>query len=95
MADSRISSPAWWFRSKDGRWAVAQPPNPAISVWIAAVLLGFLPLSTAHATTVDGIRHGALIVWSLDEVVRGASPFRRVLGAVVLVAQLLLLARDW
>lgn len=27
-------------------------------------------------------------MWALDEVVRGASPFRRVLGAVVLAAQL-------
>lgn len=95
MARPRFSSPAWWFRSQDGRWAVAQPPNPAISVWIAAVLIGFLPLSPARATTVEGVRHGALIVWSLDEVVRGASPFRRVLGAVVLTGQLLLLARDW
>jgi len=31
---------------------------------------------------------GALLVWALDEVVRGASPFRRVLGAVILCAQL-------
>jgi hypothetical protein len=27
-------------------------------------------------------------VWALDEVVRGASPFRRILGAVVLAAQI-------
>jgi hypothetical protein len=28
------------------------------------------------------------LVWALDELLRGTSPFRRVLGAVVLGAQL-------
>ena len=56
-------------------------------MWLLAVVLGWFDLSAAHATAVDGVRHGALLVWALDEVVRGASPFRRVLGAVVLVWQ--------
>jgi hypothetical protein len=84
----RLTSTSWWFRSKDGDQTLWQWPNPALCVWLVALVLGWLNLSAAHATAVDGIRHGALIVWSLDEVVRGASPFRRVLGAVVLVAQL-------
>lgn len=70
-----------------------QWPNPALSVWLGALLLSFVDLSEAHTTEVDGVRHGALLVWALDEVVRGASPFRRVLGAVVLVAQLAALIR--
>jgi hypothetical protein len=57
-------------------------------VWLVAWALGRFQLSDAHAAAVDGVRHGALLVWSLDEVVRGSSPFRRVLGAVVLSAQL-------
>ena len=44
-----------------------------------------------YATAVDGIGRGALLVWALDEVVRGASPFRRTLGAVILAAQLAML----
>ena len=64
-----------------------QLPNPALGVWTAAVVLGQFPLSTTHATAVDGVRRGALLVWALDEVVRGASPFRRLLGAVVLTTQ--------
>lgn len=67
--------------------------DPALRVWLAAVALGWFDLSATHATEVSGIRHGALIVWALDEVVRGASPFRRVLGAVVLVAQLVSLVQ--
>lgn len=79
---------SWWFRSADGHLTLWQPPNPALCVWIAAVALGMLPLSAAHTDAVGGVRRGALLVWSLDEVVRGASPFRRLLGAVVLAAQL-------
>ena len=83
-----MRSGSWWFRSSDGDLTLWQFPNPALCVWMVAVVLGWFELSAAHATAVDGVRHGALLVWALDEVVRGASPFRRLLGAVVLAAQL-------
>ena len=41
-----------------------------------------------RAATLAGVGQGALIVWALDELVRGASPFRRLLGAVVLAGQI-------
>ena len=82
------SSVSWWFRSSDGHLTLWQWPNPALSVWMVTLVLGRFDLSAAHATAVDGIRHGALLVWALDEVVRGTSPFRRTLGAVILTAQL-------
>ena len=85
---ARLSSASWWFRSSDGSPTLWQLPNPALCVWLVTLVLGWLDLSAAHATAVDGIRHGALLVWSLDEVVRGASPFRRTLGAVILAAQI-------
>lgn len=85
---SRLSSASWWFRSSDGRLTLWQWPNSALCVWLIALVLGWFELSTAHATAVDGIRHGALLVWALDEAVRGASPFRRALGAVILAALL-------
>jgi hypothetical protein len=84
----RPGSAAWWLRSPDGRLTLWQPPNPALCVWLSTLVLGVFDLSDAHKTAVDGVRHGALLVWSLDEVVRGSSPFRRVLGTVVLVWQL-------
>jgi hypothetical protein len=87
-SSDRPGSISWWFRSSDGRLTLWQGPNPALCVWLVALVLGWLDLSAAHATAVDGIRHGALLVWSLDEVVRGTSPFRRTLGAVVLAAQI-------
>ncbi|WP_183095371.1 hypothetical protein [Nocardioides stalactiti] len=96
MTSPAVSEPArprrgsldWWVRSKDGRLAIAQFPNPAIFVWLAAVGLGQLDLSEPDDRTLGGIRHGALLVWGLDELVRGSSPFRRVLGAGVLAFQL-------
>jgi hypothetical protein len=72
---------------------MGQVPNPALCVWLAALVLGWFDLSAAHATAVEGVRRGALLVWALDELVRGASPFRRLLGAVVLAAQLFSLVR--
>jgi hypothetical protein len=89
---ARVSSTSRWFRSSDGRLTLWQWPNPALWVWLVTLVLGWLDLSAAHASTVDGIRRGALLVWAFDEFVRGASPFRRTLGAVILAAQLATLA---
>jgi len=91
---ARLTSASWWFRDSDGRLVLGQFPNPALSVWLVALVLGRFDLSAAHAAAVDGVRHGALLVWALDELVRGASPFRRVLGVVVLAGQLASLIRS-
>ena len=82
-------APQWWIRDRDGNVVVAQPPNAAILVWLGSLLLGRTGLvDGSTATTVRDIGRGALLVWALEELVRGASPVRRVLGAVVLVAVL-------
>ena len=86
-------SASWWFRSSDGSLTLWQLPSPALCVWLVTLVLGRFHLSAAHATAVEGIRHGALVVWALDEVVRGASPFRRMLGAAILAAQLVAFVR--
>lgn len=68
---------------------LAQWPNPALAVWLVAVFVSWTGmLGAARSATLAGVGRGALVVWALDELVRGASPFRRLLGAVVLVAQL-------
>jgi hypothetical protein len=84
---ARLTSASWWFRCSDERLTLWQLPNPALCVCLVAPVLGRFDLSAGHATAINGVRRGALLVWALDEVVRGASPFRRVLGAVVLAAQ--------
>ena len=79
----------WWMRDGEGRLTIAMWPNPALAVWLVAKLLGWTGLLPAVGDdTLRDIGRGALLVWSLDELVRGASPFRRVLGGVVLASQL-------
>ena len=80
----RLTSASWWFRDAEGRLTLWQLPNPALATWLVTVVLGLLDLPADKANTVEGVRRGALLVWAVDEVVRGSSPFRRVLGAVVL-----------
>ena len=76
-----------FFRDESGRFVVVQVPNPALCVWLAATLLRRSAYDS-HDVELRWVGAGALIAWSLDELVRGASPFRRLLGAVVLAGQL-------
>lgn len=85
----RVLSLDWWIRDREGRVVLAQPPNPALAVWLVCVVIGWTGLLEGdRATTLSRVGQGALVAWSLDEVVRGASPARRVIGVVVLVAML-------
>jgi hypothetical protein len=86
---SRVVSLRWWVEDRHGRVTVAQWPNPALAVWLVAVVLTWTDaLGAARSATLDAVGQGALLVWALDELARGASPARRVLGAVVLTLQL-------
>jgi len=77
-----------FFRNPStGRLVISQFPNPPIWVFAAATLLRWSPYDTRDRE-LGWIGSGALIVWGLDELVRGQSPFRRVLGALVLGWQL-------
>ena len=65
---------------------IAQMPNPAL--WI--VLVGTVLIWTWHPAGRIGIDleclvRAALVVWGIDELLRGVNPWRRCLGAAVLV----------
>lgn len=79
----------WLFRDRrTGRITVAQFPNPALWLFLAASLLGWLLAPSGDLRT--GLRvlaTGALMWWAIDEIVRGANPWRRLLGGAVLAAQ--------
>lgn len=57
-------------------------------MWVAAGLVRLLDVLPDREQELRGVGTGALVVWALDELVRGATPFRRLLGAVVLGWQL-------
>jgi hypothetical protein len=84
---SRPLSFDWWAGGR-GLGGVAQWPNPAIGVWaiasalrLAGITDEFVPDRLLH-----GIASGALLVWALDELLRGVSPLRRLMGILVLGA---------
>jgi hypothetical protein len=68
--------------------AVVQWPNAALIVWALAALTTRLGLFPDRVEEIRWVGTGALIAWAADELVRGSSPFRRVLGLVVLGWQL-------
>lgn len=75
------------FRNPDtGELAIAQLPNLPLAVFLVAtaVRLAAHPEGTA-GTAVSVVSAVALGIWSIDEIARGDSLFRRMLGAVVLV----------
>ena len=89
LSSTRVLSPGWWVRDKNGKVTIAQWPNPALAVWLVTVVVGWTGvLKPDRNATLAEVGRGALVVWALDELVRGASPFRRLLGGAVLGGQL-------
>ncbi len=78
----------WWFHDRRGRVVVAQPPNLTLWIWIVATVVRVLidPAGTI-GTVVRVVGVVALLVWALDEIVRGVNPWRRLLGALVFAGQ--------
>jgi hypothetical protein len=75
----------WFVRDpRTGRVALAQWPNPALGVWAVTVVVSWLDLVPGRAAEIRWIGAGALIAWSADELIRGTSPARRLLGLIVL-----------
>jgi hypothetical protein len=86
---TRFPSPRWWVSDRAGRVVLAQPPNPALVAWLVSVAVGWTGLlDDRRQLVLERVGQGALVAWALDEVVRGASPVRRLLGAVVLAVVL-------
>lgn len=78
----------WLFRDRrTGSVVIAQWPNLALSLFLAAVAIRLLvhPAGTA-ATLLNAVGALTLTWWAVDEVARGVNPFRRALGAAVLAA---------
>lgn len=81
-----------FLRDADGRLAVFQAPNPALGVFLAALVLRWSPWD-ARDTELLWIGRGALIVWAVDELLRGDAWVRRLFGVLVLAWQVYVLVR--
>lgn len=83
----------WLFRDRTtGAVVIAQVPNVALLVWLAATVVGLVASGTAH-DVVGWIGTGALCFWAAQELVDGVNPFRHLLGAAVLGATVVGLVR--
>lgn len=77
----------WLFRDRlDGGITIAQFPNLALWVFVVAAVARYVadPSGSAGAV-VNAVADAALAWWAIDEVARGVNPWRRILGATVLV----------
>jgi len=80
-----------FFKNGDtGKWAVVQFPNLPLAIFLIATLVRVVAHPRSGAgTALSVVGAVSLSWWSVDEIARGDSPFRRVLGAVVLAGVLL------
>lgn len=81
----------WMFRSREtGRITIMQRPSLALTMALIAIVVRTLlhPAGSAGValTVLVGV---TLTVWAVLEIVRGVNPWRRLLGAVVLVLAVL------
>jgi hypothetical protein len=90
-AHARPSTASRFFRNPDtGELVVAQWPNAPLWVFLAATAVRLLlKPDGVLGTAVSVIGTLSLLVWSVLEVARGDSPFRRVLGGLVLIGTVL------
>jgi len=78
------------FKDKKGRWAIWQEPN------FNLVLFFFFLAASAvakHGTAnkiLSTLAFGTIFIWSWREISEGISPFRRILGAVVMAVAVIL-----
>jgi hypothetical protein len=87
MINSAQSGLGWIFRDcKTGRIVIAQIPNLPLGLWIAASLSSRVLRPSGHWNTfLFVVADAALLGWAGDEIVRGVNPWRRLLGASVVV----------
>lgn len=74
-----------FFRDKNGKIVIIQPPNLPIYIWsIASIAKLIFPTGSINGT-LDLVATIALFIWSGAELFQGDSYFRRTLGALVLL----------
>lgn len=79
----------WCFRSRvTGAITIGQWPNLPLWIFAAASVLALLiPAPSRAATLVEAVASLSLAWWAADELLRGVNPWRRCLGALVLILQ--------
>src|SRR3954470_22049140 len=86
----------WCFRSRvTGRITIAQFPNAALWLFLAASLGAWYMEPGSIATVARTVAFGGGADWAADELLRGVNPWRRILGLMVLLFLLVDAAAVW
>ncbi|BAM90780.1 hypothetical protein S58_48010 [Bradyrhizobium oligotrophicum S58] len=77
----------WFFRNRQtGEITIAQMPNPALWIVLVASVVSWIWHPPARAGfDLDCLVKAGLVVWAFDELLRGVNPWRRCLGAAVMI----------
>ncbi len=74
-----------FFQDDNGEYVVAQWPNLPVYMIMASSLLSRLNIGSAAHRLFELTTFGSIFLWAYLEITQGNSPFRRVLGAGVMV----------
>ena len=87
MKDSSVThSLGNFFKDKHGRIAIFQDPNPPLWGWIIFTALSYIAGHGKAHTGFSFLGEASIVTWAYLEIRSGVSPFRRVLGGVVLLS---------
>jgi len=78
----QIRSFSSFFRDKEGQIVIGQSPNPPLWVAFFFFAASFVPIAIIHDVSQWGLIL-SLLYWSYLEIVYGVNTWRRVLGTVV------------
>ncbi len=88
MIDRWRRAGRWFFTDPDtDTIVIAQAPNATLTGFIVAKATEFV-LDGTPESIAGWTATAFLVVWAGDEIIRGVNPWRRTLGAVVLLWQL-------
>ena len=76
----------WFFRDRrSGRVVIAQWPNLPLWLFGLAAVVALMSAGSTVGFWADMVSRIFLVWWAADELLRGVNPWRRCLGAAVLV----------
>jgi hypothetical protein len=78
------------FLDKNGRVVIAQRPNLPLIVWVIASVLLLTPVPEVMVNLLTVVAFGSWFTWAWLELFQGSCPFRKLLGAVVMGALLVM-----
>jgi hypothetical protein len=79
----------WLFKNREtGEITIWQWPNIPLWAFIAASVLAALVKNGSAHGVFSVLAAIALVVWAVLEIMKGVNPFRRGLGAVVLIGMI-------